>query len=378
MESSVGITLVIATILAMLIANSNLANTYNIIMNTPVLITFGEFSFSKPLLILINDGLMSLFFFMIGLEIKREIVEGSLSDKSKLVLPAFAAIGGMLFPALIYVYFNFENEQAIKGWAIPMATDIAFALGVLSFLGKRVPIELKLFLLSLAIIDDLGAIIVIAVFYTSQLSILFLSISIAIIVALYIMNKQNVLNNTAYVLVGIILWTTFLNSGIHPTLAGVILGLMIPVKGNQKSFYKLEASLQTPVNFFILPLFAFANAGISFSSVNIKDFTDNITIGIALGLFIGKQFGILLFTFLAYILGLGKLPNGVSWGSIYGLSILSGIGFTMSLFIGSLSFECPDINFCFGLVDYRIGILIGSFFSGIIGYLILLKTLPKI
>lgn len=378
MESAVGILLMIATVLAMIMANSPLASAYEMMMDTPVVIIFGQFSIAKPLLLWINDGLMALFFFMVGLEIKREVVEGSLSDRSKLALPAFAAFGGMLVPALVYTYFNWDNVAAMQGWAIPMATDIAFALGILSLLGKRVPMQLKVFLLALAIIDDLGAIIVIAVFYTSQLSLLSLSIAFALILTLYIMNRNKVLNNTAYILVGVILWTAVLKSGVHATLAGVILGLMIPIKDNQESFYQLEHSLHSPVNFFILPLFAFANAGIGFSTVSVKDFTDSMTIGISLGLFLGKQVGVLFFTYLAQVLGLGKLPEGISWGSIYGLAILSGIGFTMSLFIGSLAFECHGDAVCYDLVDYRMGILIGSLVSGVVGYFILSKTLPRV
>jgi len=376
LESAVGILLIVATLLAMVMANSPFANTYTSMMDTPVVVIFGNFSIAKPLLLWINDGLMAMFFFMVGLEIKREVIEGSLSDRSKLVLPAFAAFGGMLVPALIYVYFNWGNEGAMQGWAIPMATDIAFALGVLSLLGKRVPMPLKVFLLALAIIDDLGAIIVIAIFYTSHMSLLSLAIAIALIVILFLMNRNGVVNNTAYILVGIVLWTAVLKSGVHATLAGVILGLMIPLKENQKSFYQLEHSLHVPVNFFILPLFAFANAGIGFSTVGVKDFTDSMTIGIGLGLFLGKQLGVLMFTFIAHILGLGSLPEGVSWGSIYGLAILSGIGFTMSLFIGSLAFGCSEGS-CYSLVDYRMGILLGSFVSGLVGYLVLRKTLPN-
>ena len=377
MESAVGILLILATLSAMAMANSHLADEYSMIMETPVIIIFGHFSIAKPLLLWINDGLMALFFFMVGLEIKREVLEGSLSDRSKLVLPAFAAFGGMVVPALIYVYFNWGNEGAMQGWAIPMATDIAFALGILSLLGKRVPMQLKIFLLALAIIDDLGAIIVIAIFYTSHMSLLSLGVALVLILVLFMMNRSGVVNNTAYILVGIVLWTAVLKSGVHATLAGVILGLMIPLKDNQKSFYQLEHSLHSPVNFFILPLFAFANAGIGFSTVSAKDFTDSMTIGIGLGLFLGKQMGVLLFTFIAQKLGLGSLPDGVSWGSIYGLAILSGIGFTMSLFIGSLAFGCSE-GVCYDLVDYRMGILLGSLVSGIVGYFVLSKTLPKV
>lgn len=375
MESAVGILLIIATVCAMIMANSPWTNSYNQLMETTVMVMFGEFIIAKPLLLWINDGLMAVFFFMVGLEIKREVVEGSLSEKSSLILPAFAAIGGMLVPAIVYSFFNWESEAAMQGWAIPMATDIAFALGILSLLGKRVPMQLKLFLLALAIIDDLGAIIIIALFYTSSMSYESLVIAAVLIGVLFMMNRSGVVNNTAYILVGTVLWVAVLKSGVHATLAGVILGLMIPVKNNQKSFHELESSLYAPVNFFILPLFAFANAGIGFSSISAKDFVDNMTMGIGLGLFLGKQVGIFLFTYIADKLCLGKLNDGVTWGSVYGLSILSGVGFTMSLFIGSLAFECHE-GLCYDLVDYRMGILLGSLISGIVGYLVLLKTLP--
>ena len=375
-ESAVGVLLIIATILAMIMANSPLTKIYASLMDTPVCVMFGDFYIAKPLLLWINDGLMVMFFFMVGLEIKREVVEGSLSDRSKLTLPVFAAFGGMVVPALVYSFFNWESEAAMQGWAIPMATDIAFSLGILSLLGKRVPMQLKVFLLALAIIDDLGAIIVIAVFYTSEMSFVSLGIAAVLILTLFIMNRNTVVNNTAYVLVGILLWVAVLKSGVHATLAGVVLGLMIPIKGNHDSFYQLENSLHAPVNFFILPIFAFANAGIGLSTVGVKDLVDSMTVGITLGLFLGKQVGVLLFTYIAHALGLGSLPDGVSWGSVYGLAILSGIGFTMSLFIGSLAFECHR-GACYELVDYRMGILIGSFVSGVVGYFILSKTLPK-
>lgn len=376
MESAVGILLIIATILAMIMANSPLAYAYEEMMETPVMVMFGEFNIAKPLLLWINDGLMAVFFFMIGLEIKREIVEGSLNEKSKLALPAFAALGGMLVPAAVYSFFNWGNETAMQGWAIPMATDIAFALGILSLLGKRVPLQLKLFLLGLAIIDDLGAIIVIAIFYTSSMSFLSLGIAGGLIAVLYLMNRAGVTNNTIYILVGTVLWIAVLKSGVHATLAGVILGLMIPIRSNENSFHQLEHSLHAPVNFFILPLFAFANAGVGFMGIGLKEFTDNMTVGIGLGLFLGKQAGVLSFTYIAYKLRLGALNDGTTWGSIYGVAILSGIGFTMSLFIGSLAFECNEGG-CFNLIDYRMGILLGSFCSGIVGYLVLTQTLPK-
>jgi len=375
-ESAVGILLMIATVLAMIMANSSLTSAYNTMMQTPVMVMFGEFNIAKPLLLWINDGLMAVFFFMVGLEIKREVVEGSLSDKSKLALPTFAALGGMIVPAGIYVFFNWGDEAAMQGWAIPMATDIAFALGILSLLGTRVPAQLKIFLLALAIIDDLGAIIVIAIFYTSSMSFSSLAIAGVMILLLFMMNRNGVTNNTAYILVGLVLWTAVLKSGVHATLAGVILGLMIPIKNNQHSFHELEHSLHAPVNFVILPLFAFSNAGVSFGNVTVKDFTDSMTMGIVLGLFLGKQFGVFLFSYLAIKLRLGTLPDGITWGSVYGLAILSGIGFTMSLFIGSLAFESHE-GACYELVDERMGVLIGSLLSGIIGYFVLSKTLPN-
>ena len=375
-ESAVGILLIIATFFAMMMANSDLHDAYEKMMQTPVMIMFGEFNIAKPLLLWINDGLMAVFFFMVGLEIKREVVEGSLSDKSKLALPTFAAIGGMIVPAGIYTFFNWGNEAAMQGWAIPMATDIAFALGILSLLGTRVPAQLKIFLLALAIIDDLGAIIVIAIFYTSSMSFASLAVAAVMILLLVMMNRGGVTNNTAYILVGLVLWTAVLKSGVHATLAGVVLGLMIPIKNNHHSFHELEHSLHAPVNFVILPLFAFANAGVSFGNVTVKDFTDSMTMGIVLGLFLGKQLGVFAFSYIAIKLRLGTLSEGISWGSVYGLAILSGIGFTMSLFIGSLAFESHE-GACFELVDERMGILIGSLLSGIIGYFVLSKTLPN-
>ncbi len=375
-ESSTGILLMVMTVIAMIVANSPLKGFYDSFLNTPVAVVIGDLSIAKPLLLWVNDGLMAIFFFMVGLEIKREAVEGELQDPKKVAVPAMAAIGGMLVPALFYVAFNYANESAMKGWAIPSATDIAFALGILSLLGNRVPPVLKLFLLTLAIIDDLGAIIIIALFYTSGLSYLALFVVAVTIVILWWMNRSNVTNNTAYVLIGIIMWVATLKSGVHATLAGVILGLFIPIKDNKESFQALEHSLHVPVNHFILPLFAFVNTGINFAGITIKDFTDTVTLGIVTGLFLGKQIGIFLFSYIAIKLGLGKLPNGVSWRELYGVAILGGIGFTMSLFIGSLAFECSGDS-CFNLVDERMGILIGSLLSGVVGYLYMRAVVAK-
>jgi NhaA family Na+:H+ antiporter len=368
-ESAVGILLIVATLLAMLMANTALGTLYGAMMGLPVVVSIGEIAIAKPLLLWINDGLMAVFFFMVGLEIKREVMEGSLNAPEKVALPAFAAIGGMAVPALIYAYFNWGDAVAMNGWAIPAATDIAFALGILSLLGARVPVGLKIFLLALAIIDDLGAIIIIALFYTANLSLASLSVAGAMIALLVGMNLRGVVNTTAYILVGIVLWTAVLKSGVHATLAGVILGLTIPLRNNREQFHALEHSLHVPVNFVILPLFAFANAGISFGAVGLKDVTHNVTLGVALGLLLGKQLGVFLFSALAIFLRLGSLPKGVGWGHLYGVAVLSGIGFTMSLFIGSLAFESGGEGM--NIVDERLGILLGSLFSGVLGYLIL-------
>jgi NhaA family Na+:H+ antiporter len=370
LESAVGILLIAATFLAMLMANTALSGLYDTMMALPVVVSIGEAAIAKPMLLWINDGLMAVFFFMVGLEIKREVVEGNLNSRDKIALPAFAAIGGMTVPALIYAYFNWGDAVAMNGWAIPAATDIAFALGILSLLGTRVPVGLKVFLLALAIIDDLGAIIIIALFYTADLSLASLVIAAVMIALLYGMNRSGVVNTAAYILVGIVLWTAVLKSGVHATLAGVILGLMIPIRNSRERFHALEHSLHVPVNFVILPLFAFANAGIGFGAVSMQDVTHNVTVGIALGLLLGKQLGVFFFSALAIFLRLGSLPKGVTWGHLYGVAILSGIGFTMSLFIGSLAFESSGGE-GFNIVDERMGILLGSLLSGIFGYLVL-------
>ena len=369
-ESSTGILLMLMTLVAMIVANSPLKDLYAAFLDLPVKVMVGEVGIDKPLLLWVNDGLMAIFFFMVGLEIKREAVEGELRDIKKVSVPGLAAVGGMLIPALVYSVFNWGNEMAMKGWAIPSATDIAFALGILSLLGKRVPPALKLFLLTLAIIDDLGAIVVIALFYTSGLSIIALAVVGFSIALLWWMNKRGVTNNTAYILLGILLWIATLKSGVHATLAGVILGLFIPIKNNKASFEALEHSLHIPVNHVILPIFAFVNTGIDFSAITIKDFTDNITLGIAFGLIIGKQLGIFIFSWLAIKLKMGILPHGVDFKMLYGVALLGGVGFTMSLFIGSLAFECAG-DTCINTVDERMGILIGSIISGVLGYLYL-------
>lgn len=376
-ESSVGILLIMATILAMLLANSAYAVNYKEFLDIPVVVSIHEFVIAKPLLLWVNDGLMAVFFFMVGMEIKREVMEGSLSHISKVVVPAFAAIGGMVVPALVYGAFNWNDPVGMQGWAIPMATDIAFALGILSLLGKRVPTELKVFLLALAIIDDLGAIVVIALFFGHGITMTALAVSGFFIAVLVVMNWRGVTNNTVYVLLGIIIWAAVLKSGVHATIAGVIVGLLIPLRNNKESFHELEESLHGPVNYVILPLFAFVNTGVNFGGVSTKDLYDSVTLGITFGLFLGKQIGIFTFSALAVLLRLGKLPEGLTWGHLYGVSILGGIGFTMSLFIGSLAFECSG-EACLASADERIGILLGSLLSGVTGYAVLKWHIAKV
>jgi len=369
-ESAIGVLLILATLFAMLVANSTWSSLYVQFLNLPVVVTIHELEINKPLLLWVNDGLMAIFFFMVGLELKREVLEGHLKERSKIILPIFGALGGMFVPAIIYTLFNWNEPYAWRGWAIPMATDIAFALGVLSLLGKRVPSSLKVFLMTLAVIDDLGAIAVIALFFGGDLSAVAIGISSVLILVMWIMNRSGVTNNAAYILLGIVVWVAVLKSGVHATIAGVIVALFIPLKNNKSSFYALESSLYAPVNYVILPLFAFVNTGVNFSGLSSKDFFDSVTLGIASGLFFGKQIGIFTFSLLAVVLKLGKLPEGVHFGHLYGLSLLGGIGFTMSLFMGSLAFECSG-GLCFDITDERIGILLGSLLSGISGYFVL-------
>lgn len=376
LESASGILLIIATILALICANTGISIYYNLLLSTPVEIRIGELIVAKPLLLWINDGLMAVFFFLVGLELKRELIEGELSNKKNIILPGVGAIGGMLFPALVYTYFNYEDPVAMKGWAIPAATDIAFALGILSLLGSRVPISCKIFLTSLAIFDDVGAIIIIAVFYTANISTTALFVVAACLPIMFYFNRRNITNKSPYVIIGIIMWFAMLKSGVHATLVGIILSMFIPMRSNKdleasplKSF---EHDLHSTVAFFILPVFAFANAGVSFANIGIEQFTHGVPLGIALGLFIGKQVGIFGLCWLVIKLKFTSLPNGMNWGSLYGLSALCGIGFTMSMFIGSLAFEETGVDMVF---DERLGILAGSLLSGIAGYLVLRKSL---
>ena len=325
----------------------------------------------------INDGLMAVFFFMVGLEIKREVLEGELSRPSQIALPGIAAIGGMVVPASIFWAINAGDAHAMSGWAIPTATDIAFALGMLSLFGDRVPVSLKVFLLTLAIIDDLGAIVIIALFYTSQISLASLAVAGASLVALAAMNRRGVLRISPYLLVGAVLWTSMLKSGVHATLAGVLLAFFIPLRTPASErpapLTRLEDDLHTPVAFGILPLFAFANAGIPFDGMNIAALTAGLPLGVALGLFLGKPIGIFGFSWLAVRSGLARLPDGVGWQAIFGVSILCGIGFTMSLFIASLAFESSSQDI---MAASRIGIVAGTAASALLGLLVLKLALP--
>jgi NhaA family Na+:H+ antiporter len=372
-ESSAGITLIFVTILALLLKNSPLSEIYNAFLHTPVEIRFGALHIDKPLMLWINDGLMAIFFLLIGLEVKRELIEGSLSTLSQVMLPGIAAIGGMVVPALCYIYFNQDQPLAMQGWAIPTATDIAFALGVLSLLGNRVPTSLKVFLLALAIIDDLGAIIIIALFYTVDLSTLSITVAALALSVLVFMNYRGVAKKAAYFIVGVVLWVSVLKSGVHATLAGVALAFTIPLKlkdqeGNEFSISKsIEKDLHFWVAFLVLPLFAFVNAGVDLREVSLDSLLGPVPLGIMTGLFLGKQIGVFGFSFIAIKLRLASLPDHSSWLQLYGVSVLTGIGFTMSLFVDSLAFNDD------ALYEYadRLAILGASFLSGIVGYLIL-------
>ena len=377
LESASGILLMVATVLALVVVNSPAQDYYLALLDTPAQVSIGDFVVAKPLLLWINDGLMAVFFFLVGLELKREVLEGELSDPARIGLPAAAAVGGMVCPALIYSVLNWGDPVAMKGWAIPSATDIAFALGVLSLLGNRVPASLKLFLLTLAIIDDLGAIVIIALFYTAELSLLSLLTALAAVAGLFVLNRRNVVSVTAYILVGLVLWVAVLKSGVHATLAGVVLALFIPLRvpdAQGSPLHELEHDLHPAVAFGILPLFAFANTGVSFEGLALADLIEPVPLGIAAGLFFGNQIGIMGICWLAIKLKLAGMPAQANWGSLYGVAILCGVGFTMSLFVSSLAFEQGGPDFA---VDDRLGILVGSFLSALSGYLVLRFSLPR-
>ena len=379
LEAAGGLVLMAAAVLALIVANSPLAGYYAALLDLPLAISVGAVGIAKPLLLWINDGLMAVFFFLIGMELKREVLEGHLSSLRQASLPALAAAGGMLVPAAFYAAFNWTDSVAMKGWAIPAATDIAFALGVLSLLGKRVPAALKAFLLSIAIFDDLGAIVVIALFYTAALSKVSLAVSAGLILALGLLNRAGVRRPAAYVLIGILLWVAVLKSGVHATLAGVVLAMFIPLRVPPQSrspapespLRHLEHTLHPWVAFGILPIFAFANAGVSIVGLSITDTFHPVPLGIVTGLFLGKQIGVLAFCWIGIRARIASLPEGVGWRQLHGAALLCGIGFTMSLFIASLAFEQGNMAYL-GLE--RLGILIGSLASGLFGYILLRNT----
>ncbi len=371
-DYAVGVLLIVAATLAMIAANTALSDFYDLFLSIPIQIAVGPIDINKPMLLWINDGLMAVFFLLIGLEVKQELLEGDLSTPAQVVLPGIGALGGMAIPALFYVAFNYSDPIAIKGWAIPAATDIAFAVGILALLGKRVPPSLMTFLLALAIIDDLGAIIIIALFYTDDLSITSMWIGAALVVILGILNYRNVTRLSPYLIIGTLLWICVLKSGVHATLAGVILAFTIPLKAidrkGRSPLKALQHALHSKVHYVILPVFAFANAGLELNAEQFRSLLSPIPLGIVAGLFLGKQIGVFGFCWLAVKSGLAKLPKDADWPQMYGLSILCGIGFTMSLFIGSLAFETVDTNY---LISDRIGVLVGSILSAIAGYIVL-------
>ena len=376
LESAGGLILVFAAVLALVLANTPLADLYTKILNLKFTVMMGSFGVSKPILLWVNDGLMAVFFFLIGLEIKREIMEGELSSVSQIVLPSVGALGGMVIPASIYIWMNWGDAVALDGWAIPVATDIAFALALLSVFGSRVPTALKVFLLTLAIFDDLAAIVIIALFYSADLSLGALLIgAIALIIAV-IMNKTGVTRVSSYILLGVVLWIAVLKSGVHATLAGVLIAFCIPMRDKQGNspLRELENDLHSPVAFVILPAFAFANAGLSLAGMSIEDVFHPVTLGVVSGLFIGKALGILGFVGIAVGLRFVLLPKNVNWIQLLGVAFACGIGFTMSLFIAGLAFEHGSDDYYSG---DRLGILLGSTLSALVAYALLHFSLPK-
>ena len=366
-EAAGGIVLVLASTIAVIAANSPASPLYAMLLGTRIEIQIGALEIAKPLLLWINDGLMAVFFFLVGLEIKREFMEGELSTPAQAILPAVAAVGGMAVPALIYVAVNMDYPENLNGWAIPAATDIAFALGVLALLGNRVPLSMKVLLTAIAIYDDLGAIVIIAIFYTEQLSFVSIMLAFAALGILITLNLFRVCNIALYVIIGIVMWVCVLKSGIHATLAGVALALTIPMQHRDPSkpspLKRLEHDLHRWVVFFVLPVFGFANAGVSFAGVNLHSFLEPVTLGIAAGLFVGKQIGIFGCIWLMIRLKLTRMPLGATWTLIYGVALLCGIGFTMSLFIGSLAWQHTNFD-----ASVRLGVIAGSILSAAAGY----------
>ncbi|MDE4025298.1 Na+/H+ antiporter NhaA [Glaesserella parasuis] len=380
LESASGILLLAFAMLAMLFANTPLKDLYFDFLSMPVSIQIGLFSIHKPLLMWVNDGFMAVFFVLIGLEVKREMMVGAISSYQRAIFPAIGALGGMIVPALVFTLINSDSPEFQQGWAIPMATDIAFALGVLGLLGKRVPFALKIFLLALAIIDDLGAIVVIAIFFSHELSTTALISAVIAITALIIMNRMRVTAICAYMVVGLILWASVLKSGVHATLAGVIIGFCVPLKGKngEEPLAHFEHILAPWCSFVILPLFAFSNAGVSLAGISLITLFSPLTMGVALGLLVGKTLGVFSFSFLAVKLGIAQLSEGINFKQIFAVSILCGIGFTMSMFLAGLAFGGDEADGQF-ISLARLGILIGSGISAVLGYYLLkLCTMPNI
>ncbi len=376
LETTGGVLLLIAGAVAMLVANSPLSGVYAALLDTTVAIQVGALVINKPLFLWVNDGLMAVFFFLVGLEIKREIMEGELSSFEQVVVPGMGALGGMILPALIYVWLNRGDAVALDGWAIPVATDIAFAIALLGAFGARVPTSLKVFLLTLAILDDLAAITIIALFYSGDLSPGMLLIGIITLTIAAVMNRMGVTRTSSYILLGVVLWVAVLKSGVHATLAGVLIAFCVPIRDEQGTspLRELEHNLHGPVAFVILPAFAFVNGGLSVASVSLNEFTHPVTLGVTTGLLVGKPLGIMLFVGLAVALGLARLPKDVNWPQLLGVAFACGIGFTMSLFIAGLAFEHGSGDYFSG---DRLGILVGSFLSALAACVLLHFSLPK-
>ena len=371
LEAASGLILLIAAILALIISNSNFSSLYFETLEQYLFIGINNFGIKLSVLHWINDGLMAIFFFFVTLEIKREFLQGELSNIKQALLPIIGAVGGMLVPALFYIYINIDDPTTLNGWAIPSATDIAFSLGVLSLLGSRVPISLKVFLTALAIIDDLGAILIIAIFYSGDLSIKYLLLMLVATIALIIINKFNIKKFTPYLVIGLLLWDFTHNSGIHATIAGVLMAMSIPHRKKEKDFsllIKVEHAISPYVAFGIMPLFAFANAGVSLDGLSFSSMFDKVPLGIILGLFFGKQIGVFLFSYISIKLKIASMPSNANWMNFYAVGVLTGIGFTMSLFVGNLAFA-ENLQYIDGV---KIGVLTGSLLSTLTGYFLLL------
>jgi len=376
LEASSGLVLLFSAIVALVISNSEFSNLYFNTLEKYVFIGINNFGLKLTVIHWINDALMAIFFFFVTLEIKREFLQGELSNIKQAMLPIIAAVGGMVVPALIYIFINLGNSETLNGWAIPSATDIAFSLGVLSLLGKRVPLSLKVFLTALAIIDDLGAIVIIALFYSGDLSIKYLSLMLLAFITLLLINKFNIKKFLPYLIVGIFLWDFTHNSGIHATIAGVLLAMSIPHRKNEKDFsllIKIEHLISPYVAFGIMPLFAFANAGVSLDGLSLSSLFDKVPLGILLGLFVGKQLGVFVFSYISIKLKIAQMPTNSNWFNFYGVGILTGIGFTMSLFVGNLAFV-ENMQYMDGV---KIGVLTGSLLSTLFGYFLILLTPNK-